>query len=80
MEGIIRRLCQPMRIGWVRLAGEREVYSFRSRSLEGTRFEDLTPGQPVSFELRWDAAGRRCWAVQVRPLPQGGGDPPPFPS
>lgn len=69
MEGVIRRLCNPMRTGWVRLAGgDRQVYSFRARSLEGLTFDALAPGQAVSFELRWDAAGYRCWAVQVRPL------------
>lgn len=67
MEGTIRRLCHPMRVGWVRLANDRELYSFRARSLKGIEFEALMPGQPVSFELRWDAPGIRCWAVQVRP-------------
>ena len=67
MDGTVRRLCDPMRIGWVRVLEGGEVYSFRARSLEGLTFDALEIGQPVSFELRWDSPGRRCWAVQVVP-------------
>jgi len=74
VDGVVRRLTSGGRVGWVATGDgpAREIYSFRARDLAGVRYADLSEGQAVRFELKWDAPGRRCWAVAVRLIEEPG--------
>jgi cold shock CspA family protein len=54
--------------GFIRLGDDREIYFHRSDSREGTAFNELQIGDPVTFELFEDAvSGARALRVRIEP-------------
>jgi cold shock CspA family protein len=65
--GRVARLFVGQGHGFVRLANEREVFFHRADLVEGTSFNELRIGDPLTFELFEDAvSGARALHVARR--------------
>ncbi|GAB6164236.1 cold-shock protein [Thermostilla marina] len=72
-QGVIKKLVVDRGFGFIAAEGgaRRNDVFFHFSAVEGARFEDLTEGQPVEYELSDDAGdsrrGRGPRAASVRP-------------
>jgi cold shock CspA family protein len=67
MTGRIAKLLVGQSHGFIRLADDREIFFHRGDVEEGTRFNDLSIGDGVTFELLEDSvSGARALRVRRR--------------
>jgi cold shock CspA family protein len=70
-NGRIARLLVGQGHGFIRLTDERQVFFHRADVVDGTAFNDLRAGDPVTFELFEDAvSGARALRVGRRTRPR----------
>jgi CspA family cold shock protein len=65
MDGTIKRLVSDRGFGFIATSVGEDIFFHRS-SVVGSAFEQLAPGQRVTFEERETPKGRRAENVRVR--------------